>query len=80
VPARVTLEEGRPVQVRATRAGVAGGAVGVAAGPWRGSGEWWQLDDAWDHDEWDVELGSGTICRLIRDRLHDRWYIAGVYD
>ena len=80
VPARVSVVDGRPVQVRAARAGVAGGAIEMMAGPWRCSGEWWALDTAWDHDEWDVALSGGTICRLSRDRLKDRWYVAGVYD
>ncbi len=80
VPARVSMVDGRPVQVRAARAGVAGGAIEMMAGPWRCSGEWWAFDAAWDHDEWDVALGNGTICRLSRDRLKDRWYVAGVYD
>lgn len=80
VPARVSVVDGRPVQVRATRAGVAGGAIEMMAGPWRCSGDWWTLDEAWDHDEWDVALAGGTICRLSRDRLKDRWYVAGVYD
>ena len=80
VPARVTVIDGRPVQVRAARAGVVGGAIEMMAGPWRYSGEWWALEEAWDHDEWDVALAGGTICRLSRDRLKDRWYVAGVYD
>ena len=80
VPARVSVIDGRPAQVRATRAGVAGGAIEMMAGPWRCSGEWWASDAAWDHDEWDVALSGGTICRLSRDRLKDRWYVAGVYD
>ena len=80
MPARVSVVDGRPVQVRAARAGVAGGAIEMMAGPWRCSGEWWALDAAWDHDEWDVALAGGTICRLSRDRLKDRWYVAGVYD
>ena len=80
VPARVSVVDGRPVQVRAARAGVAGGAIEMMAGPWRCSGEWWAFDTAWDHDEWDVALAGGTICRLSRDRLKDRWYVAGVYD
>jgi hypothetical protein len=80
VPARVSVVDGRPVQVRAARTGVAGGVVEMMAGPWRCSGEWWALDTAWDHDEWDVALSGGTICRLSRDRLKDRWYVAGVYD
>ncbi|MBK5295529.1 MAG: hypothetical protein JJE40_00135 [Vicinamibacteria bacterium] len=80
VPARVRVVDGRPVQVRATRAGMAGGAIEMMAGPWRCSGEWWACDAAWDHDEWDVALSGGTICRLSRDRLKDRWFVAGVYD
>jgi len=80
VPARVSVIDGRPAQVRATRAGVAGGAIEMMAGPWRCSGEWWASDAAWDHDEWDVMLSGGTICRLSRDRLKDRWYVSGVYD
>ena len=80
VPARVSVVDGRPVQIRAARTGVAGGAIEMVAGPWRCSGEWWALDTAWDHDEWDVALAGGTICRLSRDRLKDRWYVAGVYD
>jgi protein ImuB len=80
VPARVSLVDGRPAQVRAARAGVAGGAIEMVAGPWRCSGEWWAFEAAWDHDEWDVALAGGTICRLSRDRLKDRWYVAGVYD
>ena len=58
VPARVSVVDGRPVQVRAARAGVAGGAIEMMAGPWRCSGEWWALDAAWDHDEWDVALAE----------------------
>ncbi len=80
VSARVRVIDGRPAHVRAARAGVTGGAIEMMAGPWRCSGEWWALDVAWDHDEWDVALSGGTMCRLSRDRLKDRWYVAGVYD
>ena len=80
VPARVDVEAGRPVRLRASRPGVTGGAIDIAAGPWRSSGEWWAPDTAWDHDEWDVALAGGTLCRLVRDRLKDRWYVEGVYD
>ncbi|MGQ0734450.1 MAG: hypothetical protein ACT4QD_12445 [Acidobacteriota bacterium] len=41
VPARVQVQEGRPVRVMTDRRGVAGGLVVQAAGPWRTSGEWW---------------------------------------
>lgn len=80
VPARVEVGEGRPTHVRASRPGIAGGAVALSAGPWRTSGEWWATDTRWDHDEWDVALPSGVVCRLFRDRRQDRWYIEGVYD
>ncbi len=41
VPARVQVQEGRPVRVMTDRRGVTGGHVVRAAGPWRTSGEWW---------------------------------------
>jgi hypothetical protein len=80
VPARVETGEGRPTHVRASRPGIAGGAITLAAGPWRSSGEWWALETTWDRDEWDVALPNGVVCRLFRDRRQDRWYIDGVYD
>jgi protein ImuB len=62
----------RPVRVE-TRLVVA------SAGPWRASGEWWDLQ-AWARDEWDVVLGDGALCRLARDRLAGHWYLDGFYD
>lgn len=41
IPARVTVQEGRPVRVQSDRHGVSSGAVVQAAGPWRTSGQWW---------------------------------------
>jgi hypothetical protein len=41
VAARVRVEDGRPVRVTTDVAGLAGGGVETAAGPWRTSGEWW---------------------------------------
>jgi hypothetical protein len=80
VPVRVDVEEGQPLSVQVSRPGVAGGAIAAAAGPWRTSGEWWVAETVWDHDEWDVALAGGVVCRLFRDRLKDRWFIEGVYD
>jgi protein ImuB len=82
VVADVVIEDGRPMHVRvAPRADAArgGGNVITCAGPWRTSGEWW-ADTVWDHDEWDVGLNTGVVCRLFRDRRRDRWYLAGTYD
>lgn len=41
VPARVHVQEGRPVRIVTDRNGFTSGAVVQAAGPWRTSGEWW---------------------------------------
>ena len=75
----VAAEGGRPARVRLARRDVPGGRVEASAGPWRTAGEWW-TQSAWDHDEWDVALDDGTLCRLMRDRRNDRWYLEGVYD
>jgi protein ImuB len=44
VPARVLVEDGRPVRVTTERRGINGGRIEKAAGPWRTSGEWWKAD------------------------------------
>jgi hypothetical protein len=41
VPARVEMQNGRPVRVTTVRRGLAGGCVEQCAGPWRASGGWW---------------------------------------
>jgi protein ImuB len=62
----------RPVRVEAR-------LVVASAGPWRASGEWWDIQ-TWARDEWDVVLGDGALCRLGRDRLAGHWYLDGFYD
>jgi protein ImuB len=54
-----------------------------AAGPWRGSGDWWA--DVWARDEWDVAVidaaaGGEVLCRIYRDMTNEKWYVAGMYD
>ena len=51
-PATVELREGRPVRI--SFRGMRGDVV-AASGPWRSSGEWWRKD-AWQQDEWDLEI------------------------
>jgi protein ImuB len=46
VPARVAVDDGRPVRVTTERRSFAGGAVVHCAGPWRTSGNWWQSQKA----------------------------------
>jgi protein ImuB len=73
--AHVTLQAGRPAFVSAP--GVRG-VVSGAAGPWRASGDWW--DVAWSRDEWDVALAGAGVYRLFLDRLREAWYVEGELD
>ena len=61
------------------------GAVAACAGPWRASGDWW--DVAWSREEWDVALAlspgqglAGGVFRLFRDRLREEWFVEGELD
>jgi protein ImuB len=75
LPARVTLRGGEPAFVSA--AGVRG-TVTDRAGPWRASGDWW--DVAWSREEWDVALDRGGVYRIYRDRLREEWFVDGELD
>jgi protein ImuB len=44
VPVRVQADQARPARVMPDRAGIPGGRVEMAAGPWRSSGDWWTVD------------------------------------
>jgi protein ImuB len=74
-PATVTLRAGEPAFVSAP--GVRG-AVSERAGPWRASGDWW--DVAWSREEWDVALQDGGVYRIYRDRLREEWFVEGELD
>jgi protein ImuB len=74
-PARVAVRDGAPAFVAA--AGVRG-AVVDHAGPWRASGDWW--DVAWSREEWDVALLAGGVYRIFRDRLREAWFVEGELD
>ncbi len=74
LPARVTLTAGRPVHLRSDRLTA---RIVASVGPWRSSGEWW-TERSWTHDEWDVELGDGPLCRLAHDG--STWWLEGIYD
>jgi len=82
--AKVELEAKRPVRV--FFAGMQGD-VAAAAGPWKTSGEWWR-EDAWQQEEWDLELvfrvGRGEserrLYRVYYDAKCEGWFVRGVYD
>ena len=78
VPARVSLEAGRPVRITIDRSGFAGGSVRTCTGPWRTSGEWWTA--GWTREEWDVELSTGIVCRMFQDRDTGGWFIEAMAD
>ena len=92
MPARVTVEQGRPVRVVTDRRGLVGGRVDVSAGPWRTSGNWWEDAEprpgtassraipAWDRDEWDVTLADGATYRLFTERGTRAWFVDGLFD
>jgi protein ImuB len=74
--ARVDVaQEGIPQRVYAS--GVWGAVVEIA-GPWRASGEWWNHEEHWSRQEWDVALNDGAIYRLYSSR--ERWFVEGTYD
>jgi protein ImuB len=82
--AKVELEEERPVRV--FFAGMRGEVV-AAAGPWKTSGEWWR-EDAWQQEEWDLELEFRAergqkrrgLYRVYYDAKCHGWFVRGVYD
>jgi len=94
IPTRVVVQEGRPIRVQTDRQGFSSGAIVDAAGPWRTSGQWWDTpgpgrqavrpsgrqEEAWDRDEWDVEMTDGTIYRLVVEREVGQWFLEGVID
>ncbi|MEZ5293551.1 MAG: hypothetical protein R2745_20880 [Vicinamibacterales bacterium] len=93
VPARVTVQDGRPVRLLPDRRGLSGGAIVECAGPWRTSGHWWDRPPgdtpgsppsaratAWDRDEWDVLLADGVACRVFLERDAGQWFVEGTFD
>jgi protein ImuB len=52
LPATVEIREGRLARVSFN--GMRGEVV-AASGPWRTSGDWWH-EDAWEHDQWDIDV------------------------
>jgi protein ImuB len=79
VPARVTIERGRPVRLTTDRRGFAGGTVIRCAGPWRSSGDWWS-NERYAREEWDIALSDGAVYRIFQDRETESWFIDAIVD
>jgi protein ImuB len=73
--AQVSLKDGAPAYLSAP--GVSG-PVARSAGPWRASGDWW--DVAWSREEWDVAVEGRGLYRVFRDRLRELWFVEGELD
>ncbi|MBL6765348.1 MAG: DNA polymerase Y family protein [Verrucomicrobiae bacterium] len=54
------------------------GHVQESQGPWKQSGDWWDVDTEWAREEWDVQLSHGPLLRLARD--NEGWLLDGIYD
>ncbi len=61
------------------------------SGPWRSSGNWWEVDRVqepgnsdrpcpWSRDEWDIEMVDGAVYRIYWDGILTKYFIEGVYD
>lgn len=78
-PITVEIDQGRPARI--LFAGQKGQVV-HCAGPWSASGDWWRAD-AWNREEWDVEVRTGwrrALHRIYRDPRRDCWYLDATYD
>lgn len=91
-PAKIEMHENRPVHI--SFRGMHGKIV-AASGPWRASGDWWR-EQAWRHDEWDIDvrfysdariMDRGLHCeiqdglfRIYYDGLRRNWFVRGRYD
>ncbi len=86
-PVAVECRDGVPQMLRETRSAkrdtsrAVSGEVVWAAGPWRGSGDWW-TEQPWSRDEWDVALTDKegmALYRIYRDAA-GAWFVEAEYD
>jgi len=77
VPAQVRAPHGTPETVFSA---LARGDVVRCAGPWRTTGHWWNEDERYAFDHFDVQTSDGWVIRLRHDWVARGWSIDGVYD
>jgi protein ImuB len=74
IVADVELNQGKPVAVRSL---MMKGRILQIRGPWKLSGNWWDFS-RWESQEWDIELDTGGLYRLVQTPGH--WEVVGMYD
>ncbi len=79
LPARVELapRTRQPTYVASTQIN---GPVLAHLGPWRASGDWWQPDQAWAHEDWDIALAPPSPGLYRLTETPTGWYLDGEYD
>jgi len=75
----VSLRSVSSVSVNDRKPVVVEGRIRVASGPWTLEEGWWS-DDPIERDYWDVELVTGGIFRVYRERAGGRWFADALYD
>jgi protein ImuB len=74
LPAQIHFQRHIPVWLSSS---VAQGEIIAANGPYRVSGQWWD-ESAWSREEWDVELGDGSLYRISKSQ--GTCFLEGCYD
>lgn len=54
------------------------GEITDRRGPFPASGSWWEPGGAWQRLEWDIQLASRHLLRLVF-QTPDRWLLEGIY-
>ncbi len=75
--ARVRVQGGRP---SALQSALVSGDILHCAGPWRTTGSWWNREERFALDHFDVTTDSGLLLRLRYDHREQNWQIDAVYD
>ncbi len=69
--------DGRPVPL-ALLTGSHPGEITGRRGPFSSSGTWWHPSEAWQRLEWDIQIASRHLLRLVFE-TPDRWQLEGIY-
>lgn len=64
-------------RLRAASARAPAASVAARQGPYRASGDWWDIKK-WERTEWDLQLAQGEVCRCRESAAG--WEIEAIYD